>query len=163
MSEATRRFDRRIYGTMHESPDGDWVRYGDLALAIQRAEAAEAKYGVANECHEYALRLYKETKAERDALRYSNAMLSRIVQDQLADLGLKGIGDHLSQYLLPDDECDKCGVLRKVDDEMVERAARATMNRVYKDNDLFADDEELLRIHREYARIAITAALAVQP
>ena len=53
--------------------------------------------------------------------------------------------------------------VRTVDDAMVERAARATMNRVYKDHDLFADDEELLRIHREYARIALTAALAVQP
>ena len=53
--------------------------------------------------------------------------------------------------------------VRTVDDAMVERAARATMNRVYKDHDLFADDEELLRIHREYARIALTAAMAVHP
>jgi hypothetical protein len=57
----------------------------------------------------------------------------------------------------------ECEALRTVDDAMVERAARATMNRVYKDHDLFADDEELLRIHREYARIALTAAMAVQP
>lgn len=53
--------------------------------------------------------------------------------------------------------------LRTVDDAMVERAARATMNRVSTEDDLFADDEEALRIHREYARIALTAALAVQP
>ena len=60
----------------------------------------------------------------------------------------------------------ECEALRKVDDAMVERAARATMNRVAEEDDLFADDEEALRIHREYARIALTAAvsaLAVQP
>ena len=53
--------------------------------------------------------------------------------------------------------------VRTVDDAMVERAARATMTRVAEESDLFADDEEALRIHREYARIALTAAMAVQP
>ena len=54
----------------------------------------------------------------------------------------------------------ECEALRKVDDAMVERAARATMNRVAEEDDLFADDEEALRIHREYARIALTAAVS---
>ena len=43
MSEPTRRFFKLFDGTMHESAHGDWVRYLDLTLATQRAEAAEAE------------------------------------------------------------------------------------------------------------------------
>jgi hypothetical protein len=158
---------------MHESPHGDWVRYGDLALATQRAEAAEAECE-ANERHEYALRLYKETKAECEALRYSNAMLSRIVQDQLADLGLKGIGDHMSQYLLPDDECDKCEALRKdaarldylADQPVFEGFADSQLD-VFELESIVAEQngrsEPTQADRREAFRRMIDAALAVQP
>ena len=49
MSEPTRRFLKLPDGTMHESAHGDWVRYGDLALATQRAEAAEEEAKVLRE------------------------------------------------------------------------------------------------------------------
>lgn len=52
--------------------------------------------------------------------------------------------------------------LRKVDDAMVERAAKATLSKAWEES---ADDdpESALRLHREYARIALGAALAAQP
>ena len=49
MSEPTRRFLKLPEGTMHESAHGDWVRYGDLAIAIKRAEAAEAERDAARD------------------------------------------------------------------------------------------------------------------
>ena len=82
MSKPTRRFDRRIYGTMHESPHGDWVRYDDFKTLTQRAEAAE------DECESLRRRLSsaqmeaeaehracERVIAERDALRKDVAML----------------------------------------------------------------------------------------
>lgn len=48
----------------------------------------------------------------------------------------------------------------RVTDEMVERAAKATVARVVAEAfELYADEEEAMRVHREYARIALTAAL----
>jgi hypothetical protein len=50
--------------------------------------------------------------------------------------------------------------LTRVTDEMVERAAKATVARVVAEAfELYADEEEAMRVHREYARIALTAAL----
>ena len=78
MSKATRRFDRRIYGTMHESPDGDWVRYGDLALAIQRAEAAEAERESVSSQLWDCMNEREALRVERDALRtVDDAMVER--------------------------------------------------------------------------------------
>ena len=78
MSKATRRFDRRIYGTMHESPDGDWVRYGDLALATQRAEAAEAERESVSSQLWDCMNEREALRVERDALRtVDDAMVER--------------------------------------------------------------------------------------
>jgi hypothetical protein len=61
-----------------------------LTAATKRAEAAEA---------------------ERDALRKDNEVLREEVQMQLMELGMKGIGDRMSQYLRSDDECNKCAAM----------------------------------------------------
>ena len=78
MSKAPRRFDRRIYGTMHESPHGDWVRYGDLALATQRAEAAEAERESVSSQLWDCMNEREALRVERDALRtVDDAMVER--------------------------------------------------------------------------------------
>ena len=53
------------------------------------------------------LRHRKVLRAERDALRKDNEVLHQEVQMQLMELGMKGIGDRVSQYLRADDECNK--------------------------------------------------------
>ena len=60
------------------------------------------------------LQEYDTLREERDALRKDNEVLREEVQMQLMELGMKGIGDHMSQYLRADDECNKCGALLKV-------------------------------------------------
>jgi hypothetical protein len=60
------------------------------------------------------LQEYDTLRAERDALQKDNEVLREEVHMQLMELGMKGIGDHMSQYLRADDECNKCGALLKV-------------------------------------------------
>ena len=58
-------------------------------------------------------------RAERDALRKDNEVLSEEVQMQLIELGMKRIGDSMSQYFRADDECDTCDALRKDVEEKI--------------------------------------------
>ena len=51
------------------------------------------------------LQAYDALRAERDALRTDNAVLSEEIHMQLIELGMKRIGDHMSQYFRADDEC----------------------------------------------------------
>jgi hypothetical protein len=52
-----------------------------------------------------------QAEKERDALRTDNEVLHEEVQMQLMELGMKGIGDRMSQYLRADDECNKCAAM----------------------------------------------------
>lgn len=58
-------------------------------------------------------------RAERDALRKDNEVLSEEVHMQLMELGMKRIGDSMSQYFRADDECDTCDALRKDVEEKI--------------------------------------------
>jgi hypothetical protein len=49
-------------------------------------------------------------RAERDALRKDNAVLSEEIHIQLMELGMKRIGDHMSKYFRADDEGDAADV-----------------------------------------------------
>jgi hypothetical protein len=60
------------------------------------------------------LQEYDTLREERDALQKDNEVLREEVQMQLMELGMKGIGDYMAQYLRADDECNKCDALLKV-------------------------------------------------
>jgi hypothetical protein len=121
-----------------------------LTVATQRAEAAEAE----RDALICAIDDHCVTALETTFKRGGNA--KQAIHD------LMFWSQEMGAYFEKRDRAER-EALRVVDDAMVERAARATMNRVAEEDDLFADDEEALRIHREYARIALTAALAEQP
>ena len=86
MSEPTRRFFKLFDGTMHESAHGDWVRYLDLTLATQRAEAAAAERDHYMRVGVKRLDSIFELEVERNALRTERDALRQDAARYRADL-----------------------------------------------------------------------------
>ena len=95
------------YDTLRAERDALRTTGETVTLSVARADEFESEYL-------RVTREYIHLRAECDALRKDNEVLHEEVQMQLMELGMKGIGDHMTQYLRADDECNKCDALLKV-------------------------------------------------